>query len=314
MRIMTTLVPHHLARTVMSRRSTETFASALTGVAAWIFLVTGALAADPETPPGNDPGGQAIAIISTGVDYTDKSIAARLARDGEGALIGWDFVDNDHLPYPNTGEAVGSEAGASGTALAKLALKVYAKSRLVAVRVNPGNSESLMRAFAFVARTPARIVIVPFWSTQASDWAGFQQAAAKLTDHLFIVPGGSAAVRTAGQPVYPATLRLSNVVAAAPAQSATLAQLEPGATPAAVDAWVIPRGSSMFSGIGGPPRTSAEAAALIGGVAACAQHNRKDVASGAEMKAALLALARSVKGNAALRVHDPMCLYGGKRY
>jgi hypothetical protein len=39
----------------------------------------------PPLPPGRDPGGQAVALISTGIDYTRLDIAARLARDGEGA-------------------------------------------------------------------------------------------------------------------------------------------------------------------------------------------------------------------------------------
>jgi hypothetical protein len=42
----------------------------------------------PKVPPGRDPGGFAIALFSTGVDYTDPAVANCLARDGEGELIG----------------------------------------------------------------------------------------------------------------------------------------------------------------------------------------------------------------------------------
>ena len=40
------------------------------------------LAGKPKVPPGRDPGGVAIAVIGSGVDYTLTNIARRLARDG----------------------------------------------------------------------------------------------------------------------------------------------------------------------------------------------------------------------------------------
>ncbi len=57
-----------------------------------------ALAADPKVPTGLDPGGTAIGLVTTGIDYTDPEIAARLARDGEGEAIGMDLVDGERLP------------------------------------------------------------------------------------------------------------------------------------------------------------------------------------------------------------------------
>jgi len=41
----------------------------------------------PPLPPGRDPGGVAIALVTTGIDYTVPEVAQRLARDGEGELI-----------------------------------------------------------------------------------------------------------------------------------------------------------------------------------------------------------------------------------
>ncbi len=63
------------------------------------LAATPALAADPPVPIGQDPGGTAVAIISTGIDYTIPEIAKSLARDGEGEIIAWDFVDGDNRPY-----------------------------------------------------------------------------------------------------------------------------------------------------------------------------------------------------------------------
>src|SRR5215467_9057175 len=54
----------------------------------------------PPVPPGRDPGGVAVALI--GIDYTLPAVARRLARDGEGELIGWDLQDQDRKPFDSS--------------------------------------------------------------------------------------------------------------------------------------------------------------------------------------------------------------------
>src|SRR5688572_3480924 len=95
---------------------------------------TGAFAqsSKPKVPPGTDPGGIAIALIAHGIDYTDPEIAPRLARDGEGDIIGWDFVSGDNKPFSSA-----PDAGIDGTRLAKLILSAYARGRLVPLRIAP---------------------------------------------------------------------------------------------------------------------------------------------------------------------------------
>ncbi len=56
----------------------------------------------PKLIPGIDPGGLALAVIGDGIDYARPEIAARLARDGEGELVGFDLVDRDRRPYAPT--------------------------------------------------------------------------------------------------------------------------------------------------------------------------------------------------------------------
>ena len=58
----------------------------------------------PKLPPGLDPGGPAIVLLTTGIDYTKPAVASRLARDGEGDLIGLDTIDGGNLPYAANGE------------------------------------------------------------------------------------------------------------------------------------------------------------------------------------------------------------------
>jgi subtilisin family serine protease len=168
-------------------------------VALLLSVASPAHAADPDVPDAQDPGGIAIAILTTGIDYTVPEIAKRLARDGEGEIVGWDLVDNDNRPF----DAVGD-----GTALAK----ILAESgvRLIPVRIDPKDAAQLVRAVAFVSRTPARIVVVPFASGTESEWRLFGEAARRVSELLFVVAAGGSRA-----------FALDNVVTVAPGGTVT---------------------------------------------------------------------------------------------
>jgi hypothetical protein len=161
----------------------------------------------PPLPPGRDPGGVAIALVTTGIDYTVPEVAQRLARDGEGELIGWDLVDQDRKPFDGSKGGTRAEWGGDGTLIASV-LSGGRGVRLVPVRVDPRDAASLARAIVFVAQTPARVVVLPMWGTMRQDWEPLRQAAMRFKDVLVIVPAGKGA-----EAIYPAALGLDNVVA-----------------------------------------------------------------------------------------------------
>jgi hypothetical protein len=160
----------------------------------------------PPLPPGRDPGGVAIALITTGIDYTVPEVAQRLARDGEGELIGWDLEDQDRKPFDRSKGSTRPERGGDGTLIASV-LSGGRWVRLVPVRVDPTDAASLARAIAFVAQTPARVAVLPMWGTMRQDWEPLRQAAVRFKDVLVIVPAGKGA-----EAVYPAALGLDNVL------------------------------------------------------------------------------------------------------
>jgi hypothetical protein len=170
---------------------------------AWLALVPATLAQSkkPAVPAGRDPGGVAVALLSGGIDYMLPQIAGRLARDGEGELIGWDVEDKDRLPFSGDGK---------GTAVA-LALIGSGDVRLVAVRVNPADPISLGRGIAFTAHTPARLAVLATLSLTQDSWEPLRQAAAHFTAILIITPaeGGASSVP-------PSILALDNVLAVEP--------------------------------------------------------------------------------------------------
>lgn len=172
---------------------------------------TAAQVKNPKPPAGMDPGGVAIAILSTGIDYTQADIAARLARDGEGDIIGWDLADTDNRPFNPAHSGTPAEWGGDGTALARLVGR--GGRRIVPVRIDPNDPATMGKAASFVARTPARIVAVPMASADEAQWSVFRQAAQAFPDLLFIVPAAGAEPATPDKPLWPAAYDLPNVMA-----------------------------------------------------------------------------------------------------
>lgn len=178
-----------------------------------------AQAKKPPLPPGLDPGGVAVALLTTGIDYTVPEVARRLARDGEGELIGFDLVDNDNRPFGDRRAETPAHWGGDATALAASLLDPIVDTRLVPMRVNPHDPASFARAVAFVVRTPARIIAVPMWSGSKEDWQHFRQAAERSPQVLFIAAAGDDGRDLDQHPAYPAALGLSNLLVVAAASS-----------------------------------------------------------------------------------------------
>ncbi len=133
-------------------------------------------AGDPKVPIGLDPGGEAVALITTGIDYRVSEMAKRLARDGEGEIIAWDFADGDNRPF---------EAGAADAAGASL-IRASKGQRWVVVRVDAGRPDTLAKAMAFIARTPARRTFLTVGPLPRSAWASFR-VVMKTLPHIAVL-------------------------------------------------------------------------------------------------------------------------------
>ncbi|MFT5507525.1 MAG: hypothetical protein ACI89J_000589 [Hyphomicrobiaceae bacterium] len=158
----------------------KTLAGCLLAAAmATIALVGPATAKEPRVPPGLNPGGVAVALLGPGVDYRLPEIAKRLARDGEGDLIGWDFTDNDTKPFAESGP---------GMRWVQM-LAVWApKAVAVVVKEAPGDPNALGRLIQFALKTPAKIIVWPAASPKRPDWPILAEAVLRFPDRLFIIP------------------------------------------------------------------------------------------------------------------------------
>ncbi len=189
------------------------------GSIALALLLTCAAAAaqSPRTKPqpsiGVDPGGTAIGLLTTGIDYTRPEFARCLARDGEGRLIAWDIVDRDPLPF---GPA-SAKAFDENTLL--LAVNCVGRARIIPVRVDPFVPATISAALAFLSRTPARVIVMPARVTP-DDWRPFRAAAIEFL-HLHILIAVSA--QAPGHP--PSDLANITMIAAESADGASLVAL-----------------------------------------------------------------------------------------
>lgn len=266
------------------------------------LTLTGApvTAQDPAAPAGLDPGGPAVALISTGIDYTDPEIAPRLARDGEGEPIAWDFAANDLRPF------AASETD-NGTRIAKLILSVYGNVRLVNVRISQKEPDQLAKAAMFVARTPAQIAVVAANPNDVIGWERFGEAARGAGGNvLFLVPDEVASEKGNGH-AYPVQLNLENVMTVAPLPTNHSGQTDP--LSGAVDAWIKPRAFSTPGSDAEPaiaPANGIEAAAMLAGFAACVLDGR-DVTQAAVMRSTLQENAVAANEGAPKNIYDPVC-------
>lgn len=164
-----------------------------------------AIAADPKVPPAGPAEDRLpVAILTTGFDYTRPEIAARLARDGEGEIIAWDVPGNDRFPYDKAGDTE------LLTALVNL-LPASAPVALLPVQVDLDDPGSLAKGLAFIARTPARTVIVPLWTSNRETWSVFADAAAHFTNLRIVVRGCPDLAASPESQVYPRDLQLPNL-------------------------------------------------------------------------------------------------------
>ena len=183
----------------MNRRSVAALALSAT------LTAMPARAEDPRAPVGEDPGGEATAFITTGLDYTLPAIAKCLARDGEGDPVGWDFVDGDARPFA---------AGSPDTALAETTCQ-QPGLRLIALRVSPSDPVSLGKAVVFLSKTPAKTAILTLGPLPQAAWEPFRQSMLHFKDVKVLVPRCGPVAAGANDPaaMLPEALGLANVVA-----------------------------------------------------------------------------------------------------
>ena len=153
-----------------------------------------------------------VALVDSGVNYLLPEIASRLARDEDGALVGFDFWDLDARPFDANPARSPFHPQRHGTRTASLLLEEAPVAALVPYRYPRHHMTRMPDLVAHAAAAGVRIVNVSMGSRRRSEWAHFETAARAHPEMLFIVSAGNDNADIDERPVYPASLPLDNLL------------------------------------------------------------------------------------------------------
>jgi hypothetical protein len=149
---------------------------------------------DPAVPPGIESGGTPVALICVGIDYTREHVAKMLARDGEGEIIGYDFVDDDRRPFST--KTLDNKSGIMD--VSEVILAEGQAATIVPIRANLDDLPSLVKAIGYAAQGPAKIIAIEKPLMGDAFIAAMTAASKRFPDHLFVVPVGFVETSTDG--------------------------------------------------------------------------------------------------------------------
>jgi subtilisin family serine protease len=167
---------------------------------------------NPPVPAGVDPGGVTVALLDTGVNYLQPALAERLARDANGALLGFDFEDGDDRPFDLNPALSPFHPGRHGTLMANALLREAAPLRLIPLRFPRSEPEKLADAVSLATKHGAKILLLGLGNRRALDWQGFAQGLRAHPDLLVIVSAGREGEDIDDRAYYPAALGMPNML------------------------------------------------------------------------------------------------------
>ena len=167
----------------------------------------------PAPVPGEmERHGIRVALVDSGVNYLLPEIASRLARDEDGALVGFDFWDLDARPFDSNPARSAFHPQRHGTRTASLLLEEAPVAELVPYRYPRHHMSRMPDLVAHAAAAGVRIVNISMGSRRRSEWADFEAAARAHHEMLFVVSAGNDDVDIDETPIYPASLPLENLL------------------------------------------------------------------------------------------------------
>ena len=165
---------------------------------------------DAPIPAAPDPGGVAVAHVDSGVNYLLPEIARRLARDADGAALGYDWWDMDPRPFDQNPARSPFFPQRHGTRTASLLLEEAPYARLIPYRYPRADMARMASLVDAAAKAGARIVTLAMGSNARAEWQAYEQAVRRHPEMLFIVSAGNDGRDLDREPVYPAALPLDN--------------------------------------------------------------------------------------------------------
>lgn len=167
---------------------------------------------NPPVPTGSDPGGVPVALIDAGVNYLLPEVSARLARDQHGDILGYDYWELDARPFDANPARSPFFPQRHGTKTGSLLLREAPMARLVPYRYPRPDMGRMTELIRDAANKEVRVLNLSMGSNKLQDWQAFAVAAKQHPDMLFVVSAGNDGRDIDAWSVYPAALRLDNII------------------------------------------------------------------------------------------------------
>lgn len=255
------------------------------------------IALNPPVPLGKDPGGISVGIIDSGINYTLAPFNQHIARDPNGILIGKDYWDEDDRPFDvDTGRSPFFPLH-HGSSVASVIIKEAPMARILPVRYPRPDMTKMADAVDLLASTGVVVINLAMGSNSEQEWAAFAEAAARHPKILFLVSAGNNGRNIDSEPVYPASLPLSNTIVIT--SSETNGRLARGSNwgPTHVDIMVPGERIDMIDHRGAPGKASGSSFAVprVTALAVRMLAQNPDW-NGPELRDAILKRARALNG------------------
>ena len=153
-----------------------------------------------------------VAIVDTGVNYNLDFIADKISRIDESNLTGYDFEDNDSLPYDiDSGRSIFFPMH-HGTSVSSIILREAPMSELVVYRFPRSEMCKFENLIEHISVNKIKIVNLSMGSVNKDDWQCFYRAAKINKDILFFVSAGNDGKNIDFDKIYPASFDLENII------------------------------------------------------------------------------------------------------
>ena len=153
-----------------------------------------------------------LALVDTGVNYLLPEFQRNLARGTDGQLLGYDFWDEDKLPFDKDPRRNPFYPLHHGSTVFSI-LNKEADTHPIAIYRFP--ALNMCRFSSLIKHASAlgiRIITMSMGSVEQSDWQCFYEEAAKHQQILFTVSAGNDGMDISKAPVYPASFDLENML------------------------------------------------------------------------------------------------------
>ena len=253
---------------------------------------------NPPLPYFKPLKGIEIALIDTGINYTLPSVYPHLSRDDSGHLSGYDFNDNDNLPFDVDFGRSAFFPFHHGTSVASVIIREAPEANLVVYRFPRNNMCKFDDLIKHIATRNIKIANLSMGSKNRDDWICFEKAAKENPNILFIVSAGNDGINIDKQNVFPASFDLNNILVVT--SSDIFGNLANGSNfgPKSVDIMLPAEQIPVFDHRGVKSKTSGSSYAVPRLVSMAVRFlaNNKN-ADTKEIKAALISRAVSVSGD-----------------